>query len=228
MEERQSAFNKKLDRKVLDCSSAPRASWHLSRTAIGGVLAASFVLVGVLCIGIPTHILNIGNPVVRNQANAPAAAPSPDGTLHLINAAFSMPPSSAAKDNSAALIAKGKQLFQAHTCSSCHGPKAQGTAIAPPLAGIGHYFNEATFSSLIHHPRPAMSAKGMPPATLSDKETHALWTYLNSMPVPAHRAPGVPAVVIFKKTSAKPVKSTTPSDAIATFRHRHRTVGTSA
>jgi mono/diheme cytochrome c family protein len=133
-------------------------------------------------------------------------------------------PAPPAKDaDSAALIKKGSQLFQAHTCSACHGPDAKGTAIAPPLAGIGHYFNEQTFSALIHHPNAQMTAKGMPPAPLSDQQTHALWTYLNSMPVPAHPAPGAPAVVIFKKTAAKAPKSTTPPHAIAKVRSQHRT-----
>jgi mono/diheme cytochrome c family protein len=124
--------------------------------------------------------------------------------------------STPASGASSTLAAQGRQIFQAHTCSACHGPSAQGTTIAPPLAGIGHYFSQATFSSLIHHPRPQMTAKGMPPAPLSNQQTHALWTYLNSMPVPAHRAPGVPAVVLFANAAA-PVHhaAAVPARAIA-------------
>jgi ubiquinol-cytochrome c reductase cytochrome b subunit len=46
----------------------------------------------------------------------------------------------------AAAIAQGKQIFLAHACVACHGPAAQGTAIAPPLAGISHYLSESTFN----------------------------------------------------------------------------------
>jgi ubiquinol-cytochrome c reductase cytochrome b subunit len=150
-------------------------------------------------------------PASAASGAAENAAPPTSGSPQVVEAAAASN-ASAATGGSSALIAQGKQLYQAHTCSACHGPTAQGTAIAPPLAGIGHYFNEQTFSSLIHHPRPQMTAKGMPPAPLSESQTQALWTYLNSMPVPQHRAPGVPAVVIFKGiTTAAIHHATAPS-----------------
>lgn len=219
MKQRESAFTRKLNGKVLDKRSVAGASRHFGYAAVSGVLAASLVLLGVLFVGFPTRTLNSGNSVAQNQRYVPASTSAP----RIEDTAFPMPASSEKSGSSAALIKKGKQIFQAHTCSACHGPTAQGTAIAPPLAGIGHYFNEAMFSDLIHHPRPPMAAKGMPPAPLSDQQTHALWAYLNSMPVPAHRAPGVPAVVIFKKTAVKATPSTTPRHAIAAIRSQHRT-----
>ncbi len=144
------------------------------------------------------------------SASSGNAAPSSGGILQAAGAVSTSGASSA-------LVAQGQQLFQAHTCAACHGPTAQGSAIAPPLAGIGHYFSEATFSSLIHHPNPQMAAKGMPPAPLSNSQTHALWTYLNSMPVPAHRGPGVPAVVIFKGMATATAHRSTaaPSKTVA-------------
>lgn len=223
MKQMQSASRRKIVSKFLGKRFYAGALPQLGRAAIGGFVAASLVLFGALYVGFISHSPDKSNAIAPHQGRLAAAAPAPNRTPRLIDAAFAMPPSSSKKGGSAALIAKGKQLFQAHTCSSCHGSHAQGTAIAPPLAGIGHYFNEKTFSSLIHHPNSQMTAKGMPPAPLSDKQTHALWTYLNSMPVPAHRGPGVPAVVKFKKTSAKPIKSTIPSHAIAKVRSQHRT-----
>jgi mono/diheme cytochrome c family protein len=177
-----------------------KSSSHRQRAdaAIGGLLAVALVVTGMLYLNFRNHSLDTSNSVAQNQIKTVAAVASSNNAPHLVYAAFSMPAPAAKNDTSTVLIKKGKQLYQAHTCSACHGPKAEGTAIAPPLAGIGHYFNEAKFSSLIHHPKPQMSAKGMPPAPLSDKQTHALWTYLNSMQAPAHRGPGVPAVVIFK------------------------------
>jgi mono/diheme cytochrome c family protein len=134
----------------------------------------------------------------------------------------------AATNAPAGNITAGRALFQAHTCAACHGPTAQGSAIAPPLAGIGHYFSKQTFSQLIHHPNAQMSAKGMPPAPLSDQQTDNLWAYLNSMPVPAHRAPGVPPVVIFKTTSSKPSTPSTPPHAVAAVRNQPRTAAPAA
>lgn len=195
--------------------------------AFTGVLAASLVLAGVLYLGFRSHSLGIGDASVQNSAKISAQAVSPNRAPHLVNAAYAMP-APADKDSSPALVKKGRQLFQSHTCAACHGPTAQGSAIAPPLAGIGHYFNEPAFSQLIHHPNSQMTAKGMPPAPLSDAETHALWTYLNSLPVPAHLAPGVPPVVTFKKTAAGPHKSTTPAHAIAAARSQHRTAPAAA
>jgi mono/diheme cytochrome c family protein len=147
-------------------------------------------------------------PALNAAAAGPAesAAPPPNGAPQLVQASLASN-STPASGASSSLAAQGRQIFQAHTCSACHGSTAQGTTIAPPLAGIGHYFPEAVFSSLIHHPNAQMTAKGMPPAPLSNQQTHALWTYLNSMPVPARRAPGVPAVVLFAKTATTPPHS---------------------
>uniref|UniRef100_A0A7V4XR30 C-type cytochrome n=1 Tax=Acidobacterium capsulatum TaxID=33075 RepID=A0A7V4XR30_9BACT len=151
--------------------------------------------------------------------------PPAGGAVPLTLAVAARPVSSSAGGAAAALIAQGRQLFQAHTCATCHGATAQGTTIAPPLAGIGHYFSKGTFSSLIHHPNTQMTAKGMPPAPLSLKETSALWTYLNSMPAPAQRQPGVPAVVIFKNTEtalarqASSAPASSSAAAISTQQH---------
>ena len=203
-------------------ASQRSASTHVrlsNRVFTGGAIVASLAMASLLYFGIPMHT----SAASGSQAIQSAVTYSRNATPHLVDAAFAMPAPKAKDQSPAALIKKGSQLFQAHTCSACHGPKAEGTAIAPPLAGIGHYFNEETFSTLIHHPNAQMTAKGMPPAPLSDQQTHALWTYLNSMPVPAHLAPGVPAVVIFKNTAASAPKSTTPPHAIATVQSHHRT-----
>jgi ubiquinol-cytochrome c reductase cytochrome b subunit len=160
-------------------------------------------------------------PAAGANTTSSNGAPAPSGTPQVAGVA-STSGSSSTHGASPALVAQGKQLFQAHTCAACHGPTAQGSAIAPPLAGISHYFNEATFSSLIHHPNAQMTAKGMPPAPLSNSQTHALWTYLNSMPVPAHRGPGVPAVVIFKKTATAHRSTAAPAKTVATAAPMHQ------
>lgn len=198
MKQLESSSQSKLRRNLFGKRFFSGSSRRVGDAVVGGFLAASLVVAGALYVNSQNHSSDVGNPAVQGHFQASAASSSLSNTPHLVNAAFPVPAPAPKSDSSAALIKEGKQLFQAHTCSACHGQEAKGTAIAPPLAGIGHYFNEATFSSLIHHPRPPMIDKGMPPAPLSDKQTHALWTYLNSMPVPAHRAAGVPAVTIFK------------------------------
>ena len=142
------------------------------------------------------------NPTPATEANG--AAPQPNGAPQAVPAAAAVPAASPSGSANSPLIAQGHQIFQTHTCMACHGPTAQGTAIAPPLAGIGHYLSESTFSSLVHHPNAAMRAKGMPANPFTNQQTQALWAYLNSMPPPAHRAPGVPAVVIFKTAGSAP------------------------
>jgi ubiquinol-cytochrome c reductase cytochrome b subunit len=146
-------------------------------------------------------------PAAANTPLSGSAAPPPNASQRAAGAGTSAPTASqaAVPGGNAALIAQGQQIFQQHACLACHGPTAQGTPVAPPLAGIGHYLPESTFSALIHHPNAPMRAKGMPPAPLSPQQTHQLWAYLNSMPAPMHRAPGVPPVVIF--TVAKPALS---------------------
>jgi len=198
MEQHPPSSQRKLSRNLFRRRFFSGSSRQLGDAVVGGMLAASLVVAGMLYLNSQSPSLHSSSATIQNSLKTSAAAPASNNAPHLVDAAFAMPAPAPKNDGSAALIKQGKQLFQAHTCSACHGPTAEGTALAPPLAGIGHYFNEATFSSLIHHPKPQMTAKGMPPAPLSDKETHALWTYLNSMPVPAHRGPGVPAVVIFK------------------------------
>lgn len=107
---------------------------------------------------------------------APAAAtPPPPQTL---------PTAAKAPSSSPADVAAGRTLFAQHACIACHGAQAQGTKIAPALAGIWRQISEPTFSELIHHPTAAMRAKGMPPAAVTAEETRQIWAFLHSLPVP--------------------------------------------
>jgi len=145
-------------------------------------------------------------PAKSAETKAPPASPPP-------TAKPAAEKSAATGASPAGDVAAGHAVFQQHACLACHGPTAQGTAIAPPLAGIGHYLSKSTFSSLVHHPNAAMRAKGMPPNDFSDQQINNLWAYLNSMPPPAHRGPGVPAVTIFKTAEKAPAQTTSPAQA---------------
>ena len=89
-------------------------------------------------------------------------------------------------------VAQGRFIFQHQPCQACHGPMAQGTAIAPPLGGLWRLISEPTFNMLIHHPTPPMTAKGMPPATVSAAQTREIWAFLKSLPIPPNAVTTVP------------------------------------
>ena len=67
-------------------------------------------------------------------------------------------PETAAGSASAALasadskVLKGQALFQANSCSSCHGEGGVGTAAAGPLTGVGQKFTGHRSSHSFTHP----------------------------------------------------------------------------
>lgn len=72
-------------------------------------------------------------------------------------------------------VDQGKRLFQSKACVACHGPAAQGTDLAPGLAG-------KTADQIRHQVREPMEK--MPPfstAQLSDSELEAIIQYIESL-----------------------------------------------
>src|SRR5882724_8291313 len=61
------------------------------------------------------------------------------------------------------LAAKGKTIFEARSCSACHGHGGMGTAAAPALTGIHQKFSADQLAELFKHPTAKMNAGGMPP-----------------------------------------------------------------
>lgn len=82
---------------------------------------------------------------------------------------------------------RGVALF-ASTCTRCHGPKGQGTAIAPPLWGPRSYnvgagmANVVTAASFIHALMPIDRAQ-----RLTEQQAFDIATYINSRPRPSFR-----------------------------------------
>jgi ubiquinol-cytochrome c reductase cytochrome b subunit len=96
-------------------------------------------------------------------------------------------PESAAGSASAALasadpkVLKGQALFQANSCSSCHGEGGVGTAAAGPLTGVGAKFTDAQLIALIRAPNSKMTDGGMTAVDLKPDDLEALAAYLRQL-----------------------------------------------
>ena len=87
---------------------------------------------------------------------------------------------SAQAEASADDIARGRQLFMANGCYSCHGTVAQGgeRSGAPKLAPDTYPFE--AFRVLVRTPREAMPR--FDPKFVSDEQLRSIHTYLSSIP----------------------------------------------
>jgi mono/diheme cytochrome c family protein len=75
----------------------------------------------------------------------------------------------------------GRQLYVGRGCIACHGPKAEGTRLAPSLIGVSDRFPGDKLSDLLHHPTDKMRDGGMPAVTVSEEQMTNLITYLSSL-----------------------------------------------
>jgi mono/diheme cytochrome c family protein len=92
-------------------------------------------------------------------------------------------PRSAAPARSATegkLVARGRHLFAVDSCRVCHGPTAQGTAMAPSLHGVGMKYSAEKIAHLIRHPltpkMPSFSA-----SAVSDADLKAIIAFLQTL-----------------------------------------------
>jgi ubiquinol-cytochrome c reductase cytochrome b subunit len=79
------------------------------------------------------------------------------------------------------LAAKGKTIFEARSCSACHGQGGVGTAAAPALTGIHKEFSPDQLAELFKHPTAKMNAGGMPPVALPPDDMKALIAYIERL-----------------------------------------------
>src|ERR1700722_6871115 len=75
-------------------------------------------------------------------------------------------------------VLKGQALFQAQTCSSCHGEGGVGTAAAGPLTGVSLKYTDPQLIALLHTPDSKMINGGMTPVDLKQDDLEALAAYL--------------------------------------------------
>ncbi|MGD0404613.1 MAG: cytochrome b N-terminal domain-containing protein [Candidatus Acidiferrales bacterium] len=79
------------------------------------------------------------------------------------------------------LAAKGKTIFEAHSCNACHGDGGIGTAAAPALIGVSAKFTPDQLVALFKHPTAKMNAGGMPPVDFPPDDMNALIAYLENL-----------------------------------------------
>ncbi len=79
------------------------------------------------------------------------------------------------------LAAKGKTIFEARSCSACHGHGGVGTAAAPALTGVHKEFSSDQLAELFKHPTAKMNAGGMPPVDLPLDDMKALIAYIERL-----------------------------------------------
>jgi ubiquinol-cytochrome c reductase cytochrome b subunit len=79
------------------------------------------------------------------------------------------------------LVAQGAQIYQAQSCSACHGEAGGGTAAAASLIGIHQHLSAEQLSALLKSPSAKMVAGGMAPIDLPSDKMEALVAYLESL-----------------------------------------------
>jgi ubiquinol-cytochrome c reductase cytochrome b subunit len=79
------------------------------------------------------------------------------------------------------LAAKGKTIFEEHSCNACHGDGGVGTAAAPALIGVSAKLSADQVAELFKHPTAKMTAGGMPPIALPPDDLKALIAYVESL-----------------------------------------------
>ncbi|MGB9505205.1 MAG: cytochrome b N-terminal domain-containing protein [Candidatus Acidiferrum sp.] len=77
--------------------------------------------------------------------------------------------------------AKGKAIFEDHSCNACHGDGGVGTAAAPRLVGESVKRSPDQLRDLFAHPTAKMTAGGMPPIDLPPDDLKALIAYVESL-----------------------------------------------
>ncbi|MGC1870035.1 MAG: c-type cytochrome [Acidobacteriaceae bacterium] len=111
---------------------------------------------------------------------APAATATPAASAGKVSKGKQVTGKTAAKPASAAAAA-GQEIFQAHSCASCHGPAGAGTARVPAMAGLIAKRSDAQLAKLIQAPDATMKAGGMPPLVASATEVSSVVAYLRSL-----------------------------------------------
>ena len=78
-------------------------------------------------------------------------------------------------------VRKGKELFGAQGCDSCHGDAGIGTDAGPKLTGMAAKADAAAIAKMLRTPTPKMDAGGMQPVDAPDADLNALVAYLRSL-----------------------------------------------
>lgn len=143
--------------------------------------AYTFVLLALVALGLRSQYLDKHDPGVARQLakqeaeeteymHKPFEPELSSASLTAANVALADP-----------LAAKGKTIFEAQSCSACHGDAGVGTAAAPALVGIAAKSSPDQLAQLFKHPTVKMTAGGMPPIDLPPDDLKALIAYVASL-----------------------------------------------
>ena len=130
-----------------------------------------------------SYLDSLGKPGEAAPATAPtiagvaAPAASVPGGMIAIPAAGS----GAAATKNSAVAAAGEAIFQAQSCSRCHGEAGAGAGKIPPMSGLVAKLSDAQIAKLIQAPNPTMKAGGMPPVVAPPGDIKSLVAYLRSL-----------------------------------------------
>ena len=78
-------------------------------------------------------------------------------------------------------IAAGRQVFETHACSACHGAAGAGTERAPALAALVVNLPDTQLVALLRNPNGKMRAGGMSPLVATPEQERSVIAYLRSL-----------------------------------------------
>lgn len=119
---------------------------------------------------------------ITAAASTVTAEPSTPGTsVQGVASAASGAGSTAATPKTSAAAAAGEAIFQAQSCSRCHGEGGAGAGKIPPMSGLVGKLSDVQIAKLIQAPNATMKAGGMPPVVAPPGDIKSLVAYLRSL-----------------------------------------------
>lgn len=118
-------------------------------------------------------------PATTTSAAASTAAAVPTAPDASVPGAPTAAPGAGVKSSAAA--AAGQTIFQAQSCSRCHGEAGAGAGKVPPMSGLVAKLSDAQIAKLIQAPNATMKAGGMPPVVAPTGDIKSLVAYLRSL-----------------------------------------------
>jgi ubiquinol-cytochrome c reductase cytochrome b subunit len=146
-----------------------------------GVAVFSAVFLGVVFLGMRSHWDDGADPTIARQLQR-----QNEEVLKFMEAKFE-PELAGASLRSAnialanPLATKGREIFEAQACNSCHGDGGVGSPAGPSLIGFGAKYDRQKVLMMLRIPTLPMKEGGMEALALSDEEFAALLAYMESL-----------------------------------------------
>lgn len=151
-------------------------------------------------------IFHGGLLVVAALVSSSAYAQAPAGNTSSANR-------SAAGGQQSALVAKGKERFQAYKCYDCHGEKGEGTQDAPDLTHSK--LTAEQVSKFLQKPSVDADNKGMPDVPTDSPDHQPLVAFVMSLRAPGSQAAKQPAAASAPSASKPAASSSTAGKSAA-------------